>query len=46
MPDTKIFPSSIRSFGKKTSKNEYPNTLRGIVYNLRNSVAHFRFSSV
>jgi len=39
-----ITPSSIHSFGKQTDKNQHPKTLRGIVYNLRNAVAHFRFS--
>ena len=37
-----ISPASIKSFGKKNEKNQYPETLRGIVYNLRNSVAHIR----
>src|SRR5262245_21614370 len=41
-----IAPSSIRSFGKQTDKNQHPQTLRGIVYNLRNAVAHFRFKPV
>jgi len=38
-----ISPDSIKSFGRKTNKNAHPNTLRGIVYNLRNAVAHFSF---
>jgi HEPN pEK499 p136 len=41
-----ITPSSIRAFGKQTEKNQYPQTLRGIVHNLRNSVAHFRFAPI
>ena len=36
-----IRPASIKRIGRKTPKNPYPDTLRGIVYNLRNSVAHF-----
>lgn len=41
-----ISPGSINSRGKETVKNKYPDTLRGIVYNLRNSVAHFNFSPI
>jgi len=41
-----ISPDSIRNIGKKTKKNKNPDTLRGIVYNLRNSVAHFNFMPV
>ncbi len=41
-----ISPASIKSFGKKTTKNQHPQTLRGIVWNLRNSVAHFRFRPI
>ena len=37
-----IRPASIKRIGRKTPKNPNPDTLRGIVYNLRNSVAHFR----
>lgn len=37
-----ISPSSIKNFGKKNKKNQYPETLRGIVYSLRNSIAHIR----
>jgi len=37
-----IKPASIKRIGRKTPKNPNPDTLRGIVYNLRNSVAHFR----
>lgn len=37
-----IQSSSIRGFGKPTRKNRQPDTLRGIVWNLRNAVAHFR----
>lgn len=37
-----INPDSIKRIGKKTRKNKNPDTLRGFVYDLRNSVAHFR----
>lgn len=37
-----LSPQSITSFGKKNRVNQHPETLRGVVYNLRNSVAHFR----
>lgn len=36
-----ISPSSIKSVGKRTPKNPHPDTLRGVVWNLRNAVAHF-----
>lgn len=38
-----ISPSSIRAFGAITNNSPRPDTLRGIVWNLRNAVAHFRF---
>ena len=38
-----ISPKSIISAGNQNLSNRYPETLRGIVHNLRNSVAHFRF---
>lgn len=38
-----ISPDSIKEFGKETKGNDNPRTLRGIVWHLRNSVAHFRF---
>ncbi len=36
-----ISPSSIKSVGKRTGENPHPDTLRGVVWNLRNAVAHF-----
>ena len=44
--DWGITPDSIKKFSKKTKKNKYPKTLRGIVWSLRNSVAHFRFAPI
>jgi hypothetical protein len=41
-----IEPSSIMKFGRTTDTNRYPKTLRGIVWNLRNAVAHFRFKPI
>ena len=41
-----ISPNSIRNAGRKTTKNPQPNTLRGLVYNLRNSVAHFHLKPI
>ena len=41
-----ISPESITSFGRKNRANHYPETLRGVVYNLRNSVAHFRIRPI
>ncbi len=41
-----ISPESIKSFGRMNRTNQYPETLRGVVYNLRNSVAHFRIRPV
>jgi len=41
-----INPDSIKQIGKKTKKNKYPDTLRGFVYSLRNSVAHFRLNPI
>lgn len=38
-----IEPSSIKSFGTANSENEDPHNLRGLIWRLRNSVAHFRF---
>ncbi|MCH8152853.1 MAG: hypothetical protein IH830_10845 [Planctomycetes bacterium] len=36
-----ISHSSIKSVGKRTPNNPHPDTLRGVVWNLRNAVAHF-----
>jgi len=41
-----ISPSSIKRFGLRTKQNQHPNTLRGIVYNLRNSVAHIKVEPI
>lgn len=41
-----IDPNSIKRIGKKTCKNKNPDTLRGFVYDLRNSVAHFRLKPI
>jgi hypothetical protein len=41
-----ISPGSITSVSKKNKGNQYPNTLRGIVIDLRHSVAHFTFKPV
>lgn len=39
-----ISPNSIRRCGAATKKNPQPETLRGVVHNLRNAVSHFRFT--
>ena len=39
-----ISPESIISPGKKRNKKQNPEPLRGIVWDLRNSVAHFQFT--
>lgn len=44
--DWGISPSCIKSFGKQNEANKEPQTLRGIVYNLRNSVAHFNITPI
>lgn len=41
-----ISEDSIKNVGKKTKSNHEPETLRGLVYNLRNSVAHFRLKPI
>jgi len=38
-----ISPSSIEDFGKSSDTDNDPRTLRGLVWHLRNAVAHFRF---
>lgn len=38
--------NSIRKIGKPTNVMEKPDTLRGLVYNLRNSVSHFQFRPI
>jgi len=41
-----ISPSSINTFAEKTNSNKQPETLRGFVHSLRNSVAHFRIKPI
>jgi len=41
-----INPSGITSFGRLSEPNNDPTNLRGLVWRLRNSVAHFRFKPV
>jgi hypothetical protein len=41
-----IQPSAIKTFGKSNGVNDDPRNLRGLVWRLRNSVAHFRFKPV
>lgn len=41
-----IAPDSIRKFGKADDGDGNPQTLRGIVWHLRNSVAHFRIRPI
>lgn len=41
-----ISPKTIRSFGKSTGENDNPRNLRGLVWRLRNAVAHFQFKPV
>lgn len=41
-----INPSAITSYGKSKGQDDNPQNLRGLVWRLRNSVAHFRFKPV
>lgn len=41
-----ITPSSIKSPGRKTKNGPDPDTIKGLVYNLRHAVAHFRIAPV
>jgi HEPN pEK499 p136 len=41
-----LSPESILAIARATRQNPQPDTLRGIVYNLRNAVAHFRFTPI
>lgn len=41
-----ISPDSIKCAGKPTRTNPCPETLRGLVANLRHSVAHFRIKPI
>lgn len=38
-----ISASSIEDYGRWTGEDSDPHTLRGLVWRLRNAVAHFRF---
>ena len=46
LPRWGINEASIRSPGRPTKNNPHPETLRGLVANLRHSVAHFRVKPV
>jgi hypothetical protein len=46
LPKWGISVASIRNHGRPTQKNPRPDTLRGLVTNLRHSVAHFRIAPV
>ncbi len=41
-----ISPTAIKNFGTSNGKDNDPRNLRGLVWRLRNSVAHFRFEPV
>jgi len=41
-----ISRKSIKQFGKSSGEDDNPKTLRGIVWHLRNAVAHFRFRPI
>lgn len=41
-----ISESSIAQLGTLTNQNQYPDTIRGVVYNLRNAVAHFNITPI
>ena len=46
LPKWGIRTDSIESVGKATRANPQPETIRGLVHNLRNSVAHFRLKPI
>ena len=46
LPKWGICESSIKHPGRATKTNPHPETLRGLVANLRHSVAHFRIKPV
>ncbi len=46
LPRWGINQSSIKSPGKPTRSNPQPETIRGLVTNLRHSVAHFRIKPI
>ncbi|MCJ7729874.1 MAG: HEPN family nuclease [Sedimentisphaerales bacterium] len=41
-----IAPNSIENPGKPTKVNPRPETLRGLVHNLRNAIAHFNLTPI
>lgn len=41
-----ISPSSVEDFGTSNGEDDNPRSLRGLVWRLRNAVAHFRFRPV
>ena len=41
-----ISPSAIKTFGRSKELDRDPRNLRGLVWHLRNAVAHFRFRPV
>lgn len=41
-----ISPNSIKSFGAATNRNPKPDTLRGIIWNLRNALCHSHFKPI
>lgn len=41
-----ISPDSVKNPGKPTKANPHPDTLRGLVHNLRNAVAHCNLTPV
>lgn len=41
-----VSPDSIKNFGKSKGPNDDPRTLRGLVWHLRNAIAHFRFKPI
>lgn len=41
-----VAPSSIKAFGNANGADDDPRNLRGFVWHLRNSVAHFRFRPI
>lgn len=44
--DWGIDPVCITSYGRWTEENNDPNNLRGLVWRLRNAVAHFHFKPI
>jgi len=46
LADWGIAPGSIKNFGNANKPDQDPHNLRGLVWRLRNAVAHFRFSPI